>query len=108
MFWSFVIGMSVAMFAVFGFCCAVRTVMGMLFPNRRISVAVEVMNAVDAADLEFLLEEAAATAPHRGVRPVVLVSNALMDGTVGRDGVLYELFDELLDRFGAECYLIDT
>ncbi len=107
MYWSVIIGVSVAMFAVFGFCSAVRTVMGMLFPNRRISVAIEVMDARDAADLEFLLEEAASCVVNRGVRPVVLVSNALMDGIVGCDGTLHDGFDELLDRFGAECYLID-
>jgi hypothetical protein len=30
-----------------------------------------------------------------------------MDGRVGRGDELFEEYDEILERYGAECYLID-
>ena len=98
---------AVALFAVFGFYCAIRTVTDLLFPSRRLSVAVEVRDKKDAEQLDMLLEEAAVSALQRGTRLVVLLSTDLMDGTVGVGDALFDSYDTLLERFGAECYLID-
>ena len=98
---------AVALFAVFGLYCAMRAVVGLLFPSRRISVAVEVRDKKDAENLDILLGEAVASSLQRGARLVVLLSVDLMDGTVGEGEELSEHYADLLDRFGAECYLIE-
>ena len=98
---------AVALFAVFGFYCAVRVMADLLFPNKRISVAVEVWTREDAEALDMMLREAAACSMQRGARLVVLLSVELMDGTVGVGEELLDYYAELLDRFGAECYLIE-
>lgn len=98
---------AVALFAVFGFFCAVRVMADLLFPNKRISVAVEVWTREDAEELDLMLGEAAARSMQRGARLVVLLSVELMDGTVGVGEELLDYYAELLDRFGAECYLIE-
>lgn len=104
---SVLIACAVALFAVFGFYCALRTVADLIFPSRRISVAVEVHSQKDAEELDMLLSEAAASALKRGARLVVLLSVDLMDGTVGDGEELSDHYADLLDRFGAECYLIE-
>ena len=52
---------AVALFAVFGFFCAVRVVADLLFPSKRISVAVEVWTREDAEALDMMLREAKST-----------------------------------------------
>ena len=57
--------------------------------------------------LDMLLHEAgSAFSRPRAARTVVLISTALMDGTVGFGEELLEHYENLLDRYGAECYLI--
>ncbi len=102
-----VVAAAVALFSVFGFLSAVRTLVGLFLSERRIVQAVEVRDARDAAELQELLEEASANAPTRGCATVVLLSADLMDGTVGDGEELLEEYDELLWRYGAECYLVD-
>ena len=96
-----------ALFSVFGFYCAVRTIGEMLFPARRLSVAVEVRDKRDVEDLDMLLDEAVKASLGGGARLVVLMSVELMDGTVGFGDELSDYYADLLDRFGAECYLIE-
>lgn len=98
---------AVALFAVFGFYCALRTLTGLFFPSKRISVAVEVRDKKDVEQLDMLLQEAAASSLQRGARLVVLLSADLMDGTVGVGDALFDDYDALLERFGAECFLIE-
>ena len=97
----------ISVFAVFGLYCAMRTVVGLLFPSQQISVAVEVRNKGDAENLDILLQEAAESSLQRGAHLVVLLSVDLMNGIVGTGEELSEYYADLLDRFGAECYLIE-
>ncbi|MBR3895357.1 MAG: hypothetical protein IKJ35_09495 [Clostridia bacterium] len=98
----------VAMLAVFGFCCAVKMLAELLFPSDRIAVAVEIMEEQDARTMDLLLREAQTLSVGKGRgRMVVLISAALMDGTVGLGDTLDEEFAVLIDSYGAECYLID-
>lgn len=98
---------AMALFAVFGLISAVRMLSEWLFGNGRLSVAVEVRDKQDAEALDMLLEDAARAAFARGVAPVVLLSVDLMDGTVGEGEELSEYYADLIDRYGAECYLIE-
>ena len=103
--WFFYTGL---LFAVFGFCCAVWLACDWLFSSKRISVAVEIKNEKDADMLDMLLHEArSAFFKKQSVRPVVLVASELMNGVMGMGDELYERYAEVLDRFGAECYVID-
>ena len=97
----------VAMLAVFGFYCAVRTVADMLWAPHQLFVAIEVRERADAEMLDVLLHEAYAAFFRKGKQIVVLFSNELMNGTVGVGEQLYEKYSDLLDTYGADCYLID-
>ncbi len=94
--------------AVFGAYCAIKTLAEALFSSDRVTVALEIREKEDADDLDMLLCEAQSTSLRRGrTRVVVLISSDLMDGTVGEGDELYDSYMNLLDRYGAECYLID-
>ena len=98
----------VAMLAVFGFCCALKMLLDLLFSSDRISVAIEVMEKKDADVLDLLLREAQALSLGKGrPRLVVLISAALMDGTVGVSDELSAHYAAMIDQYGADCYLID-
>ena len=98
----------IALFAVFGFYCAVKTFFELLFASERITAAVEIYDRSDADELNMLLAEARSTFLRKGkTRLVVLLSTDLMNGTVGEGDELYDAYADLIDRYGAECYLID-
>ncbi|MBQ8141458.1 MAG: hypothetical protein IJ038_07180 [Clostridia bacterium] len=88
-----------ALFAVFGFYSAVRLLAQKIFADDNIFLAVEIKDETAAENAEVLIREAlgyflAAGSP----RVAVLVSEELCD-------------DRLMDivrKYGAECYLIDT
>ncbi len=104
LFWNIL----VLSLSVFGAYCAIKTFSEALFSSDRITVALEVRERQDAEDMDMLLREAQSVSVRRGrPRVVVLLSNELMDGTVGEGEELYDDYMELLDRYGAECYLID-
>lgn len=108
MFFSYVIEVSIALFAVFGFYCAVRAFCELLFAPSQLSVAIEVREREDAEMLDMLLREARGSFLRRGhARLVVLLSYELMDGTVGIGEELLPAYRELIDSFDAECYLIE-
>ena len=108
MFFRMLIEVGVAMFAAYGIYCALKALAELLFPTRQIAVAVEVRTPDDAEKLDLLLHEARMAFWRRGgTRTVVLLSADLMDGRVGRGDELFAQYDELLERYGAECYLID-
>ncbi len=97
-----------AMLAVFGFCCALKLLLDLLFASDRISVAIEIREEKDAQTMDLLLREAQTLSIGKGrPRLVVLISAALMDGTVGWGDALDEDYAALIERYGAECYLID-
>ena len=94
--------------AVFGAYCAIRTVSEAFVSSDRIAVALEVREQADVNDMDMLLQEARSLSVGRGrSRVVVLISADLMDGTVGFGEELLEPYAALLDRYGADCYLID-
>ena len=94
--------------AVFGAFCAILLLCEWLFASRQVVVAVEIRTREDATALELLLEEAERTSLRRGsTRTVVLISQSLMDGTLGLGTELFESVLELIDRFDADCYLIE-
>lgn len=108
MFFRLLIEVAVAMFAAFGVYCALHAMAELLFPTHQIAVAVEIATPEDAENLDALLYDAKRMFRRRGgMRTVVLLSADLMDGRVGRGEELFDEYDELLDRYGAECYLID-
>lgn len=108
MFFRMMIEVAVAMFAAYGIYCALKVMAELLFPSDRIAVAIEIRTQADAEDLDMLLYDARATVWRRGrARTVVLLSTALMDGSVGSGDEIFEPYASLLTRYGADCYLID-
>ncbi len=108
MFFSYVIEVTVALFAVFGFYCVIRLFCELLFAPSQLAVAVEVREREDAEMLDMLLQDARGAFLRRGhARLVVLLSYELMDGTVGIGEELLPHYKELLEQFDAECYLIE-
>ena len=98
---------TVAFFAVVGFSLALRACLACLYLPENLTVAIEIRTREDADMLDMLLHEAgSAFSRPRAARTVVLISTALMDGTVGFGEELLEHYENLLDRYGAECYLI--
>ena len=108
MLWELILQVAVALFAVFGFYCALRLFADLFFASEQIVVAVEIRDQKDAEMLDVLLHEAwSAFFRKRHGRLVVLLSYELMDGRVGVGEVLFPAYLEILERWGAECYLID-
>ena len=98
----------IALFAVFGFCCVARMIFELILSSDRMAVAVLVEREEDVMDLDFLLREAKNDfLRRRGARLVVLLSTELMNGTVGVGEDLFSPYRDLLDRYGADCYLVD-
>ena len=94
--------------AIFGAFSAIVLVCEWAFASPQVVIAVELHTQEDAASLDLLLEEAEHTALRRGsARTVVLISQSLMDGTLGTGTELCESVMELIDRYGADCYLIE-
>jgi hypothetical protein len=94
--------------AIFGAFSAIVLLCEWLFASPQVVIAVELHTREDAASLDLLLEEAEHTSVRRGgMRTVVLISQSLMDGTLGVGTELYESVMELIDRYDADCYLIE-
>ena len=107
MLWQVVLEVSAAMFAVFGFYCAMRMAVDLLWKPSQICIAVTVQNKKDAEMLDVLLHEAYSAFFRTRSRIVVLLSSELMNGTLGEGEELFEKYNDLMDAYGAECYLID-
>lgn len=103
-----IVEIAVAIFAVFGFYCALRWVADLLFLPKQPALAIEIREKEDADMLNVLLHEAYSAFLHRRqVRIVVLISSALMNGVLGEGEELYDSYAALLERYGADCYLVD-
>ena len=104
MFWSLFFGISLAVFAVFGFACATQMILDACFPLRQIVTAVEVKTAEDVALLEMLLQEAKnGFLRGRSPRRAVLLSEDLCEnGEIPLDIL------KILKKHGADCYLIES
>ena len=108
MFFRMLIEVGVAMFAAYGILCAFKVGAELLFPSQQIVVAIEVRTKEDADALDVLLYDAKSLVWRRGrTRTVVLLASDLMDGRVGYGEALLEPYASLIERYGAECYLID-
>lgn len=108
MFFTVLWDVTVALFAVFGFYCAVKALAELLFASSCIAVAIEVQSMEQAEMLEELLCEARACYLRKSrAHPLVLISTELMEGGMGEGEELFEKYSELLSRYGADCYLID-
>ena len=103
MFWNLFFGIMGVAFALFGLVCAIELIVEACFPDRRIFTVVEIRSAEDADALDLLLAEAKRTS-WRSVssRVGVLMSESLLS-----DGKIPPNLLEILDCYGAECYLCE-
>lgn len=100
----------IACLAVLGFYCLIGTVLGLLYSDDRVWIAVTVKDKKDADMLDVRLHEAeSAFFKKRGMRVVVLISKHLFEnGTVGSaDGVLHDCYAQITEYYGVTCYIID-
>ena len=89
-----------ALFAVFGLYSAVRLLAQKLFGDKRIFLAVEILTEDDARIAEGLIREALGTYYiTASSRLAVIVSEKLSNDE--------ELMD-IIELYGAECYIIDS
>ena len=94
--------------SAFGFCCVVWVIADWCTGSQNQATAVLILNERDARMMDLLLQEAKGAFSFKGKRnPVVLISYDLMHGTVGYDDMLFEEYERVLERYGAECYLIE-
>ena len=107
MLWQTILDVAAALLAVFGFYCALRLVADLFWSPKQLCVAVKVQNKEDAEMLDVLLHEAYSAFFRKGHRITVMISSALMDGTLGEGEELFDQYSDLLELYGAECYLID-
>ncbi len=103
MFWNLFFGIMGVAFALFGLVCAIELIVEACFPDRRIFTVVEVRTAEDADALDLLLSEAKRTS----MRSVSSRVGVLLSGDVLCDREIPPKMLEILDRFGAECYLCE-
>ena len=100
----------IAALAVFGFYCAVQTVMDLIFSARRFQITIKIKNEKDADMLDMLLHEAQ-SAFFRKKSPcaVVSISSSLFEREImgSRDGVLFDRYSDLIEQYRAECYVMD-
>ena len=108
MLWQTILDVAAALLAVFGFYCALRMVADLFWNPEQVCIAVTVQNKEDAEMLDVLLHEAYSAFFRKGHRIVVLLSGELMDGTVGVGEEVFEKYSDLIQTYGAECYLIDS
>ena len=107
MLWSLFTASVTVLFAIFGVYCALQTLARLLAPPV-LATAVVIMHHEDVCQLDLLLREARSVPFLKRRYPVVvLISTKLMDGTAGVGDELLPRYERLLERYGAECYLID-
>ena len=98
----------VALFAAFGLICALQMLSRLLFCCDRLAGAVEIRSCEDAEALAELLHAAKIAFGGSGAsRLLVLISTSLMDGTLGVGEEMSDECLEILEGYGADCYLID-
>ena len=103
MFWNLFFGIMGVAFALFGLVCAIELIVEACFPDRRIFTVVEIRSPEDAEVLDLLLAEAKRTS----MRSVSSRVGVLMSENVLCDGEVPPKMLEILDRYGAECYLCE-
>ncbi|MBQ7380239.1 MAG: hypothetical protein IJW70_11255 [Clostridia bacterium] len=101
------LSVAVSLLAVFGLWCAIKFPVEAFFSSGQVVAAIELRNEKDAEMLDVLLHEAHSAFFRKGMRRIiVLIDISLMNGCVGREGVLHESVLELLARYGAEFRII--
>ena len=103
MFWSLFLGVMGMAFALFGLICAVELIVEAFYPERRIFAVVEIHDAKDAEVLDLLLTEAKRTS----VRPSSARVGVLLSPTLLQDGKIPQKMLDIMERYGAECYLCE-
>ncbi len=103
MFWNLFLGIMGVAFALFGLVCAIELIVEACFPDRRIFTVVEIRSLEDSEVLDLLLAEAKRTS----MRSVSSRVGVLLSGDVLCDGKIPPKMLDILDRFGAECYLCE-
>ena len=97
-----------AALAVFGFYCAIKTIGEWWLTPDGLCVAVSVCDEAAANRLDVLLHEAQRSLLRRGkMRIVVLFSADLMQGCAGYGEILRPDIEELVRRYGADCYVVE-
>ena len=108
MIFDLILEITVALFAVLGFYAALRIVADLFWAPRQLRIAIDIQTEKDADMLDMLLHEARSAFLRKGrAKLVVLLASDLMDGTVGEGDTLHDEYAELIDSFGAECYLVE-
>ena len=103
MFWSLFFGVALAVFAVFGFACAVQMIVDACFPLRQIMTVAEIKTEEDLELLEMLLRETkTGFFQWRAARQAVLLSESLCE-----NGRISEDVMEILRKYGTDCYIIE-
>ena len=103
MFWNLFLGILGVAFALFGLVCAIELIVEACFPDRRIFTVVEIRSLEDAEVLDLLLAEANRTSWRSASSRV----GVLLSGDVLCDGKIPQKMLDILDRYGAECYLCE-
>ena len=92
----------VSILAVFGLIFIFRAVFDWFFAPAAMTVAITVNSKKDADDLDILLEEAGKSPfRRRGVPTIVLIPSVLLQGEIGREGVLDPIYRQVIEAYHA-------
>lgn len=97
----------IAVFAVFGFCSGVHTLLDLLFLPKQLAVAVKVETLSDAEDLALLFSQARAFGGGCAKHPPVVLLSADLAEWLSEDALLQEYCSEAMLRYGADCYFVE-
>lgn len=98
----------IAVFAVFGFCSGVHTLLDLLFLPKQLAVAVRVETRSDAEDLDLLFSQAKAFGGGCAKHPPVVLLSSDLAALLSEDVHLEKKFSEAMLRSCADCYLIES
>ena len=89
-----------ALFSVFGLYSAVRLLVQKLFGDKRIFLVVEILTKEDARIAEGLIREALGT--------YYITASSRLGVVITEELSNSEELAKIIDRYGAECYIIDN
>ena len=97
----------IAVFAVFGFCSGVHTLLDLLFLPKQLAVAVKIEHTEDLEDLDLLLSQARAFGGGCAKHPPVVLLSADLAKAAESDAPAKERCIDVMERYGADCYLVE-
>ncbi len=103
MFWSLFFGILGVAFALFGLVCAIELIVEACFPQEQIFTVVEIREQKDAEMLDLWLAEARRTS----MRSASARVGVLLSPTLLQDGRIPQKMLDIMERYGAECYLCE-